>query len=105
MKNKMCWECKYFVTNEGHGGCCTFICDAMCDDDRACYKFQKPTNRDKFFATRSDEELAADYIQFWDGNGMWCATFCHWWFETKAEALQANLAWLNAPAESEGEDE
>lgn len=99
MNNKTCGECKHFRV----------ICDFVTPSTNAseCINFEKKpiTNREAFFAKRSNEELAGDYTQFWGGNGMWCAVLCSRWCETKAEALQANLAWLDLPAESEGEDE
>lgn len=116
MKTKTCGECRFFVTNPAHGGCCTFICDAMCDDDRACDSFEKPTNGDQI-RQKSNEEFARDYVHYHSKFKVYVARLCplnkQLW-TTREEAEKANLDWLNAPAgkdnnvpakESEGEDE
>ena len=106
MANKTCGECRFYAKKTEHcklkGIGWKFATDTPCS---GFTPRKSITNRDVFLAKRSDEELAGDYTQFWNGNGMWCAILCRTWYETKAEALQANLKWLNAPAENEGEDE
>ena len=98
MKNKTCGECRYYVCNR-HGGCCTFIGDAMCDDDLACDNFEKPTNGD-VIRQMSNEELA-EFLstQVICPN---CPARTEHCIGNASKVCKKNwLAWLNAPAESE----
>lgn len=123
-KGKTCGECRHFVVSEDHGGCCTFICDAMCDDDRACYKFQKLTNGDRVRQMSNAElaELIVPKVMFCDG----CPVKCEekdipqhrenpFGADVAEDVCKKRVeAWLNAPAgkdtnvptnESEGKDD
>ena len=109
MKSKTCGECRFFVTNPGHGGCCTFICDAMCDDDRACDSFEKLTNGDRIRQMSNDElmkfkEMAWCFYCAYhvDGGGRFTENCNKPAGKTCADG---NKEWLNAPAESEVSDE
>lgn len=94
MENKTCGECRFFVENEGHGGCCTFMCDAMCNDDRACANFARPTNGDRI---RQGGNI--ELFIFWYRNQ--CSVCA---FDGKDNCPQVSCAdglmeWLNAPAD------
>ena len=102
MKNKTCGECRFFVANPGHGGCCTFICDAMCDDDRACDSFANPTNGDRI-RQMSNERLACFISSRVEClGGALGLDDCP---GDQIDCVKCWGIWLNAPAESEGEDE
>lgn len=110
MENKTCGECKYY--NDAMFHCEKFDC--MAEDGWSCPDCEekekpKPTNGDRI-RQMSNKELATHKItpncftctfgeRFKDGA--WC----------KAPAGKTDcckegyLEWLNAPAESEGEDE
>lgn len=103
MNNKTCGECRYYVSNR-HGGCCTFIGDAMCDDDCACDNFEKPTVFDTI--TASPEVLAEKLVycvpvplfDFGAGLERWYTVFSPFdnnkFFRTKEEAIAATEARL-----------
>jgi hypothetical protein len=57
---------------------------------------KKQTNREKYFASLSNLELAGDYIEYYDG--LYYAKFVNKVFESKAEALMVNVAWLESEA-------
>lgn len=101
MKTKTCGECRYLVTSKDYGACCTFICDAMCDDDRACYNFEPLTNGD---VIRQGGNKAI--VEFsWSDPCLKCfysSGVCK--RPADKTCKDGQLAWLNAPAESEGED-
>ena len=104
---KTCGECKHLNRELAFCRACgaKWIKET---DGASCKYFEKktpPTNREVFFSKRSNEELAGDYTRFCDENGRWLADLCGTWHDAKHEALQANLNWLNAPAESEVESE
>ena len=103
MENKTCGECRFFVTNPGHGGCCTFICDAMCDDDRACDSFANPTNGDRI-RHMSNEELA-EFISVHTICSNCPARTDECLHNASKVCKKKWLKWLNAPAESERENE
>lgn len=60
---------------------------------------KKQTNREKFFVSRSNLELAGDYVEYYDG--LYYANFVKKSFDSKDEALQANVAWLKQEAKDE----
>ena len=99
MENKTCGECKYFVTSEYLDVCVvdgetrlattTVPCDA--------FKPKVVTNGDKIRQMRNED--LADLLGCSccsERNSDWCSHI---------SCKQGKLAWLDAPAESEGEDE
>lgn len=98
---KTCGECRNFQT----------ICRLVTPSTNAseCINFEKKviTNGDKL-RQKTNEQFAIDYANYSKTHNLYVARLCplskQLW-TTMEEAIQANLAYLNAPAESEGEDD
>lgn len=101
MESKTCGECRYYVSNR-HGGVCTLISDAMCNDDEACDNFEKPTNGDKI-RSMSNEELASLLVYTIRVAGglkfMYSSHLIDDCFYEKDKAISATLAKLKEVAE------
>lgn len=98
MKNKTCEKCLYYNDHM-----CDFNAMKVQNTRIACIHFdpkEKPlTNGDKI-RSMSNRELAEDMV--YEIGSMWASTLIvDTTFETYEEAISATLAWLNAPAESE----
>lgn len=106
MTNKTCEDCKSFP---GMGYYCP-ITGRFCDpnNENPCEFFEKPfgriaTNGDKL-RQRSNEHFACEYAYYSKMHDLYVARLCppskQLW-TTMEKAIQANLDYLNAPAESE----
>ncbi len=103
MSDKTCGECKHYILKMTH--CKKYDCFAL-DDDR-CEDFEQKviTNGDKI-RQGGDKRLITFATE-------WSCFHCAYrnGIESKCEkpkdkdCFDGMLAWLNAPAESEGEDE
>jgi hypothetical protein len=102
---KTCGECRYYF--EQANFCRLYAWECIEEDKGCCDDFAKPTNGDKI-RQKSNEQFARDYTHYSKTHDLYVARLCplskQLW-TTYEEALQANLDWLNAPAESEEEDE
>ena len=105
MNNKPCGECKHYNAAMFHCEKHDVMAEAhnTCEDCTA----KTITNGDKI-RQMSNEEFATDYATYSHIHDLYVARLCPpsgKLYTTMEEAIQANLAWLNAPAESEGKDE
>jgi hypothetical protein len=93
MKNKTCGECKHYLAEFYH---CQKN-DVMAEAFNTCEDFEPKviTNGDKI-RQMSNEELA----ELFDNSCKVCSMGIT---ECDVECVKGILAWLNAPAESEGE--
>lgn len=103
---KTCGECKYF---DWVGQCDKVIeFNHIHAPDKACSFFEHITNGDKIITggMRAIAEFALHHCCnnciYFDGNNPYRSTCGKPDNETCADGIEA---WLNAPAESEGEDE
>ena len=70
---------------------------------RACSRFEPPTKGDRI-RQECNRELAEYFV--YESGAMWASTLIvDKTFDTYDEAIEATEEYLNAPAESEGEDE
>lgn len=103
--NKNCGDCKNYLAEYYH---CQKN-DVMAEDFNTCEDFEPKviTNGDRL-RQMSNERFAMDYAMYSMVHNLYVARLCplsKQLYTTMEEAIEANLAYLNAPAESEGEDE
>lgn len=92
MKNKTCGECRYMLHKDAFKVCTHSMTETSMFDE-ACKHFAPPTNGD-LIRQMSNEELAELFdVCLRDVT------------ECDCECVKGILDWLNAPAESEGDDE
>ena len=105
MKNKTCGECRIY--DHFHNLCVIGGDIEPTETAKGCFEPEVITNGDKI-RQMSNEEFATDYATYSHIHNLYVARLCPpsgKLYTTMEEAIQANLAWLNAPAESEVEDE
>lgn len=104
MKTKTCGECRYYFEQANFCGKNAWEC--IEEDRECCEDFEPPTNGD-VIRQMSNEEYAEEFgaeiviLKDFAGNPFKAyrplsGELC----ETRAEAKNKSLAWLNAPAES-----
>ena len=102
MSNKTCGECKHFSCSDE--GRCMDNEWTFCDSD-ACDKFQPKVITNGDVIRQGENRDFAEYFVYENG-AMWSSTLIvDKTFDTYDEAVDASMDYLNAPAESEREDE
>lgn len=109
MQNKTCGECRHFREADFKD-----MCLWKDQHRKACADFKLPTNGDKIIAGGM-RELAKAMVYGYretDDDGQVTGGMLYTWhlpnakvFDEYNEAVDYLEVWLNAPAESEGEDE
>jgi hypothetical protein len=107
LSNKTCGNCKHF---DPVGQCKeVYEYNYIHPGDAACehFKARVITNGDKL-RQKTNEQFAIDYANYSKTHNLYVARLCplskQLW-TTMEEAIQANLDFLNAPAESEENNE
>lgn len=104
MNNKTCGECRYMLHKDTFEVCTHSMTETSMFDE-ACKHFTPPTNGDVIRQGGNDA-----LIDFADGIRRRMCHYCAFskdksCVDKTGDCWEGIRAWLNAPAESEGEDE
>ena len=99
MSNKTCSECRYFLHKDTFE-VCTHSMTETSMFDKACEHFAPPTNGDKI---RQGGNI--ELFIYWQKNKCSVCAFNEKKTCSQLSCWDGMMEWLNAPAESEGEDE